>query len=122
MKTQPSALVVDDEVINRVVIQQLLELSGVECVVTGNGIDAIAAVEKRSFDAILMDLQMPDIDGFETVRRIRALPDSGTHPRIFALTAFAPADIADRIEEAGFDGILQKPVEVDQLRRIFGLD
>ena len=122
MERRPTALIVDDEVINRVVIQQLLQLSGVECVVVGNGSDAIAAVQEQSFDVIFMDLQMPDLDGFETARRIRAIPETGERMRVFALTAFAPKDIAQQVDEAGFDGILQKPVAIEQLREVFELD
>jgi PAS domain S-box-containing protein len=104
-------LLAEDNAVNRKVVTRLLEKRGHQVLVTTNGKEAIAALEKDTFDLILMDVQMPEMDGFEATRRIR-LSEEGTafHQRIIALTAHAMSGDRARCLEAGMDGYLTKPL------------
>jgi CheY-like chemotaxis protein len=102
-------LLVEDNEINQQVASAILERAGHDCVVAETGRAALALVQEEAFDAILMDLQMPEMDGFEATRRIRALGAKGRMP-IIALTANAmPEDVA-RARAAGMNGHLAKPI------------
>ena len=104
-------LLAEDNAVNRKVVTSLLEKRGHQVVVTTNGKEALAALEKDTFDLVLMDVQMPEMDGFEATRRIR-LSEQGTafHERIIALTAYAMSGDRARCLEAGMDGYLTKPL------------
>jgi CheY-like chemotaxis protein len=104
-------LLAEDNAVNRKVVTSLLEKRGHEVLVTTNGKEALAALEKGTFDLVLMDVQMPEMDGFEATRRIR-LSEQGTafHQRIIALTAYAMSGDRARCLEAGMDGYLTKPL------------
>jgi two-component system sensor histidine kinase/response regulator len=112
-------LLAEDNAVNRKVATRLLEKRGHQVLVTTNGREALAALEKDTFDLVLMDVQMPEMDGFEATRTIR-LSERGTafHQPIFALTAHAMSGDRARCIEAGMDGYLTKPLralELDQL-------
>jgi PAS domain S-box-containing protein len=109
-------LVVDDNVVNCRVAVRLLEKRGhlAECVASGK--DALAAISQTRFDLILMDVQMPEMDGFETTRAIRSLERStGSHVPIVAMTALAMESDRERCAAAGMDGYLPKPVGLKEL-------
>jgi CheY-like chemotaxis protein len=106
-------LVVEDHPVNRLVAQDLLEKEGAVAVMAPGGEAALAEMERGGFDCVLMDLQMPGMDGFETTRRIRAR--FGDAPFIVALTANAlPAD-RDACLEAGMNNHVGKPLELERL-------
>jgi two-component system, sensor histidine kinase and response regulator len=112
-------LLAEDNAVNRKVATTLLEKRGHHVVVTSNGREALAALQKDTYDLVLMDVQMPEMDGFEATRTIRGL-ELGTpfHQQIIALTAHAMIGDRDRCLEAGMDGYLTKPLrpqELDQL-------
>jgi two-component system, sensor histidine kinase and response regulator len=106
-------LAVDDNDINQQVVKELLENQGLIVTLAANGEEAVAAVEREQFDAVLMDLQMPVMDGYEATRQIRA-GHSTTLP-IIALTAHARAEDAERCRAAGMNDHVQKPIEPDLL-------
>ncbi len=109
-------LVVDDNDTNRKLMDLLLGGLGHRVTLAVNGVEAVSAARKQSFDVILMDLHMPRMDGFDAARAIRALdPPVGDVP-ILALTADSRADVATHIREAGMDGLLTKPVSAEQLK------
>ena len=118
-------LVAEDHPVNRQVLAALLDSMGHVAHFVAGGEEAIAAVQSRRFDLVLMDLHMPGIDGIEATRRIRALPDRGaaTVP-IVALTADAFTDTRERCMVAGMNNFLSKPVSRDKLgallRQLFG--
>jgi CheY-like chemotaxis protein len=89
--------------------------------VATNGLEAVEAVERSTYDVVLMDVQMPELDGLEATRRIRARWPAGTGPRIVALTANAMAEDRQATAQAGMDDYLSKPIRpaelVDALRR-----
>ena len=110
-------LVVDDNRDGADMLQQLLEADGFTVAVAYNGQDALEAVRNGAPDAVVMDIGMPGMDGYEAVRRIRALP-GGQAIRMIALTGWGQDDAKRRAQEAGFDDHLVKPVDVDLIRRV----
>jgi CheY-like chemotaxis protein len=111
-------LLVEDNHINQVVALEFLALMGVQSRLAKNGIEALAACEQAAPDLVLMDIQMPGMDGLECARRLRAQQREGTLPAfpILALTAHAlDADVAASME-AGMDEHLTKPLDFVALR------
>jgi DNA-binding NarL/FixJ family response regulator len=96
---QPKVLIVDDQPETRVLLRAMVEEEGIEVVGTaGGGIDAVSMVGERAPDVILMDLRMPDLDGVQATRRIKA-----THPhvQVILLTFYSDSDLTHSAEEAG---------------------
>jgi CheY-like chemotaxis protein len=110
-------LLVEDNLVNQKVAARFLERMGCTVHIAGNGADGVAMYKERQFDAVLMDLQMPVMDGLTATRTIREL-ETGTSRRvpIIALTANAMRGDKERCEAAGMDGFLTKPIEVERLR------
>ncbi|ACL26589.1 PAS domain-containing protein [Chloroflexus aggregans] len=109
-------LVAEDNEINQQVALHLLRVLGHHVTVVANGREALHSVQHGQFDVVLMDLQMPEMDGEEVTRQIRALGNRIRQPRIIALTAYAFAGIRERCLAAGMDGFLNKPVRLQDLR------
>ncbi|WP_419785812.1 PAS domain S-box protein [Pseudodesulfovibrio sp.] len=108
-----SILVAEDERINRAVVQQLLGKLGHRVVCVENGEKALEALRAGRFDCVLMDIQMPGLDGLAATRAIRE--DLGLSMPIVALTAHAMKGDRDRFLDAGMDGYVAKPFELDKL-------
>ena len=106
-------LLVEDNAVNQKLALRLLSLMGYQADVAGNGIEAVEAVERQEYDLVLMDVQMPEMDGLEATRRIRTRPEHG--PRIVAMTANALDGDREACFEAGMDDYLGKPIRVDEL-------
>jgi two-component system cell cycle response regulator DivK len=104
----PCILVVEDEKDNRQILRDLLGNAGYELTEAENGEEAIAAIAKRRPNLILMDIQLPIIDGYEATRRIRTNPDLRSVP-IIAVTSCALAGDEDKALAAGCDGYVSKP-------------
>jgi signal transduction histidine kinase/CheY-like chemotaxis protein/HPt (histidine-containing phosphotransfer) domain-containing protein len=110
-------LVAEDNVINQKVIAGMLVHLGFDMTLTDDGVEALKAMETEEFDLILMDCQMPRMDGFQTTRKIRD-GEQGTdnHIPIIALTAHAMKGDDTRCYQAGMDGYVPKPIGVDSIR------
>ncbi len=106
-------LLVEDNPVNQRVALLMLERLGLSADVAANGLEAVAAVIRSPYDLILMDVQMPEMDGLEATRRIRAMP--GPQPRIVAMTASALDSDVLACREAGMDGFISKPVRREEL-------
>ncbi len=109
-------LVVDDNVVNRKLAVRLLERRGhaVESAISGR--DALEAVARTRFDVVLMDVQMPEMDGYEATRAIRKAEEAGgAHLPIIAMTAHAMKGDREKCLAAGMDGYVSKPIEVEEL-------
>jgi signal transduction histidine kinase/ActR/RegA family two-component response regulator len=115
-KARLQVLVVDDNQVNRVVAQRLLEKRGFHCLVACNGREALAILADASVNLVLMDIQMPEMDGFEATGCIRELErGTGAHIPILAMTAQATSADRDACLLAGMDGYIAKPVQSDRL-------
>ncbi|WP_424813060.1 response regulator [Roseococcus sp. YIM B11640] len=103
-------LVVDDIAVNRTLARVMLEQAGYEVTLASHGAEAVEAVRKNTYDAVLMDVQMPVMDGLEATRHIRKLPPPASEIPIIALTASAMADQVEACRAAGMDAHLAKPI------------
>ncbi|MGE5516473.1 MAG: ATP-binding protein [Bacteroidota bacterium] len=108
-------LLAEDNPVNRTVAERILTAAGHHVTAVANGAEALAAVQARSFDVVLMDVHMPEMDGFEATRRIRALPAPAGRTAILALTANVMAGDQERCAQAGMDGYLPKPFKPAEL-------
>jgi CheY-like chemotaxis protein len=104
-------LVVDDTPDNVFLASILLQRNGAQVFSAGSGYEALEQITQRDFDLILMDIQMPDMDGFETLQRIRR---AGYQKPVIALTAHAMTDERKHCLESGFNFHLSKPYEFDE--------
>ena len=111
-----SFLVAEDDVVNQRLITRILEKRGHSVVLAHNGLEAVEAFEKQSFDIVLMDGQMPEMDGFAATQLIREKEKaSGAHLPIIALTALAMKGDKERCLAAGMDGYVSKPLKLEEL-------
>jgi PAS domain S-box-containing protein len=109
-------LLAEDNVVNQRLALSLLEKRGHQVVVAGNGREALAALDRERFDAVLMDVQMPDMDGFEATATIRAGETAtGRHTPIIAMTAHSLKGDRERCLEAGMDAYVSKPLRSQDL-------
>jgi PAS domain S-box-containing protein len=111
-------LVAEDHPVNQLVIRRLVEHMGHQVVVAADGRAVLDLLNQHSFDVILMDIQMPEMNGEETTRHIRALHSHIQQPFIVALTAHARSADREQYLAAGMDAYLSKPVDIQQLRQI----
>jgi signal transduction histidine kinase/DNA-binding NarL/FixJ family response regulator len=108
-------LVVDDVAANRMVARAMLSAAGHRVETAADGIEAVAAVQREAYDVVLMDVQMPLVDGLEATRRIRALDGPQARVPILAVTASALPEQVEVCHAAGMDGHVSKPVDRDLL-------
>ena len=120
MKNREKILVVEDNVKNRILMRYVLEYGGFAVIEAEDGAEGVVAARREKPDLILMDVQMPVMDGLEAVRRIRAAeaePEFGEKPTpVLALTANAYAEDRDAALAAGMNGLLVKPLDRERLR------
>jgi two-component system, cell cycle response regulator DivK len=109
--TATRILVVEDNPKNMKLVRDVLEFSGYEVIEATSGEDGVRLAEKERPHLILMDLQLPGIDGAEALRQIRVHPDGQDVP-VVAVTAFVMDEDKIRAFTAGFDGYLEKPIDV----------
>jgi PAS domain S-box-containing protein len=114
-KRSLNVLLVDDNLTNLLVTRKMLNLAGHHVVEARNGAEAVAKGTETIFDVILMDISMPEMDGLEATRRLRASGTPGGRVPIVALTASAMAEDVDRAMEAGMDGFVSKPIRREKL-------
>ena len=109
-------LLAEDNTVNQRLASRLLEKHGHTVVVTSNGRQAVQAFEEIAFDLVLMDVQMPEMDGFEATAAIRAKEyPRGTHTPVLAITAHAMTGDLERCLAAGMDGYVPKPIQAKEL-------
>jgi CheY-like chemotaxis protein/HPt (histidine-containing phosphotransfer) domain-containing protein len=108
-------LVAEDNVVNQKVAISILARMGYTCDLASNGREAVAAVRTSTYDVVLMDVLMPEMDGLRASRAIRALTHIETQPLIIALTANAMAGDRESCLAAGMDGYVSKPIRIDEL-------
>jgi PAS domain S-box-containing protein len=113
---QLAVLVAEDEAISQFAIKTMLNRMGHEAVCVGDGRQAVEALRGRAFDCVLMDIQMPVMNGVEATAQIRQLPQDRAGVWIIALTAYALAGDREKFLAAGLDDYVSKPVQEEQLR------
>jgi len=118
-RTALHILLAEDNLVNQKVAERLVAKRGHSVVVVGNGREALAALEQQQFDLVLMDVQMPEMDGFDATAAIRAREKStGIHLPIVAMTAHALKGDEQRCLDAGMDGYLSKPIKFQELTNV----
>ena len=114
-------LLAEDNKVNQRLAVALLQRDGHEVAVAENGVEAVAACGREHFDAILMDVQMPEMNGFDATAAIRALEhETGRHVPIIAMTAHAMEGDRERCLAAGMDDYIAKPIALKEFRRVLG--
>ncbi len=109
-----TVLVAEDQAINRALIVQLLQKSGLRCDIAENGLEAVEACRHKRYNLVLMDVQMPVMDGLEATRQIRKM--KGIHqPKIAAMTAHAMNEDRERCLAAGMDVYFSKPIHFEDI-------
>lgn len=115
-------LIAEDNPVNRELLRELLEMRGYAVLETCNGEEAMEQLQKAQPDILLLDLNMPILDGYGTIERIRKHPRFRTLP-VLAVTAYAMRGDREKILAAGFDGYLSKPIDPtslhQELQRLF---
>jgi signal transduction histidine kinase/CheY-like chemotaxis protein/ligand-binding sensor domain-containing protein len=110
-------LVAEDNAVNQMVIQGMLKRFGIDAVLAVNGAEALARAQQEAFDLVLMDCQMPVMDGYEATRQMRALMGAAA-PAVVALTAHSLDTDREACLAAGMTGYLSKPLRADELLRL----
>ncbi len=114
-------LVAEDNAVNQKLVARLLEKRGHTAKIVGNGREALESLEQESYDLVLMDMQMPVMDGFEATGELRKREkQTGFHTPVIALTAHAMKGDRERCLEAGMDGYLSKPIFAPELDELLG--
>lgn len=113
-----SVLVVDDNQANQLILEKALERKGHSIDIAGDGLEALALHGRNRYDAVLMDIQMPVMDGIEATRIIREKEGAGRHTPIIAVTACALSGDRERFMAAGMDEYLPKPIKIEELYNI----
>ena len=109
-------LLAEDNPVNQKLAIKMLEKRGHQIVLAGNGKEALTALAKRSFDLVLMDVQMPVMDGLEATRQLREQEKkTGRHQAVVAMTALVMKGDKERCMEAGMDGYIAKPIRPQEL-------
>jgi len=108
-------LVAEDNAVNQKLALRLLSQMGYRADVAGNGLEAIQAVERQPYDVVVMDVQMPEMDGLEASRQICSRWHAAQRPRIIAMTANAMQGDREMCLEAGMDDYVSKPIRVEEL-------
>jgi signal transduction histidine kinase/CheY-like chemotaxis protein len=107
-------LLAEDNPVNQKVAMQMLRKIGYEADVAANGLEVLQALERQPYDIILMDVQMPEMDGLEAAKNIRERWHNG--PKIIAITAYALEGDRDRCLNVGMDDYISKPIQLDELQ------
>ena len=108
-------LLAEDNVVNQKLALRLLTQMGYRADVASNGLEAVESVQRQAYDVVLMDVQMPELDGLDATRRICELAPAGERPRIVAMTANAMQGDREMCLAAGMDDYLTKPIRVERL-------
>ncbi len=113
-------LLAEDNAVNQKLAMRLLQQMGYRADLAANGLEAVQAVQRQAYDVVLMDVQMPELDGLEATRQICSLMEAEHRPRIVAMTAHAMQGDQEMCLAAGMDDYLVKPIRVERLVEALG--
>ena len=113
----PTVLIAEDSHDTRIMLKRAFELKGYNVIEAADGDEALQAVRKNRFNLIVVDLNMPVVDGLETVKKIRTLEAPGEHVPIVAITAFDVYGMKEAALEIGCNTYLSKPLDMEELDR-----
>lgn len=108
-------LVAEDEEINYLFLEEVLNRTGAKVIWAKNGIEAVQKYKENKVDLVLMDLKMPEMNGYESMQLLKEFKGK---TRIIAQTAFAMSGEREEILEAGFDGYISKPIKISELLKL----
>jgi CheY-like chemotaxis protein len=111
-------LLAEDNPVNQMVMLKMLNKLGYHADVAANGKDVLRSLELQPYDLILMDVQMPEMDGLETASAIRKRWASAEQPKIIAITAYALKGDREKCLDAGMDDYISKPVKLEELQAV----
>jgi CheY-like chemotaxis protein len=114
-----AVLIAEDNLLNQKIIVRMVRGLGCEVDAVANGLEVMAAVKRRRYDVVLMDIRMPDMNGLEATRRIREQLPADEQPHIYALTAGIGPDERQACYDVGMEGFVAKPVVLEQLAALF---
>jgi CheY-like chemotaxis protein len=117
IESAPTILLAEDNAVNQAVAKRMLQKLGCRADVVGNGTEALAALRQRAYDVVLMDVQMPELNGYETTEKLRAMSLPGVQPWVIALTANALTGDRERCLAAGMNDYIPKPVRLADLEK-----
>ncbi|MBF0453405.1 MAG: response regulator [Magnetococcales bacterium] len=114
-----SILLVEDELVSQAVVEALLTDEGYQVTVCSSGVEALELIYANPYDAVLMDLRMPEVDGIETSKRIRASSDLRVaHTTVIAFTGDVMKETVQHCFDVGMDGIIAKPIDIDEVNKV----
>ena len=111
-------MVVDDNALNRMILCELLQALGCEATPASSAQEALVLLETQHWDAVLMDCDMPEVDGLEATRRLRALPGPVAEVVVVGVSGHVGSEAAAAAKQAGMDVYLNKPVSLQDLREV----
>ncbi len=114
MPNKATILYVEDNADNRKLVRRVLEVEGYNVVEATNGMEAMRCLQTQAIDLALMDINMPDMDGYTLTSKIKSMPQFHNLP-IVAVTATVMRGDRERSLQAGCDGYIQKPIDIDNL-------
>jgi len=117
---RPEILIVDDILANRLILNDIATAIGCKCTAARNGEEAISVAQERHFDMILMDVEMPVMNGLEATTAIRTNIGPNTQTPIIALTAHTKDEITDELATSGFSDIMEKPFVFSKIKTMVG--
>jgi two-component system cell cycle response regulator DivK len=112
--SQPRILYIEDNPENRLLVRRVLEVEGYQIIEADSGLTGLKIAESLTPDLVLMDINLPEIDGYELTHRLKRMPHLARVP-IIAMTANVMRGDREKTLAAGCDGYIQKPIDVDQL-------